>query len=161
QTVSVDVRVLAATHQDLEALIAAGRFREDLYYRLNVISLRAPSLRERREDVFELAVHFLRRHAQRVGKRVTHLDAPAVEALTAYDWPGNIRELENVIERAVVLADGPAVTRDDLPPEVCQPSSRRRPRASAAMTAAAVAPPPAGVPSPRARGSLPPPPAPS
>ncbi len=112
QPVKVDVRILAATHQDLEALIRAGRFREDLYYRLNVIPLRTPALRERREDIFELAVFFLGRHARRIGKPVAHLDDEAVEALVAHDWPGNIRELENVIERAVVLADGsaPAVT---------------------------------------------------
>ena len=125
QTVNVDVRILAATHQDLDALIRAGRFREDLYYRLNVISLTTPALRERREDIFELAVFFLGVHAQRVGKPVTHVDDDAVEALVAYDWPGNIRELENMIERAVVLADGPAVTIDDLPAEVRQPSRRR------------------------------------
>jgi transcriptional regulator with GAF, ATPase, and Fis domain len=134
--IHVDVRILAATHQDLEELIREGRFREDLYYRLNVISLRTPALRERKEDIFELAVYFLGLHAQRVGKAVTHLDDDAVEALVAYDWPGNIRELENVIERAVVLADGPAVTRADLPPEVCQPT-RRRPRAVALVSAAA------------------------
>ena len=129
QPITVDVRILAATHQDLEALIRAGRFREDLYYRLNVICLHTPPLRERREDIFELAVHFLDLHAQRIGKPVTHLDPEAVEALAAYDWPGNIRELENVIERAVVLADGPAVTVDDLPPELRR-SGRRglRPR---------------------------------
>lgn len=125
QPISVDVRILAATHQDLEALIRAGKFREDLYYRLNVFSLRTPSLRERKEDIFELAVFFLGRHAQRNGKAVTHLDDDAVEALMAYDWPGNIRELENVIERAVVLADGAAVTREDLPTEVKQPARRR------------------------------------
>ena len=134
QTVSVDVRILAATHQDLEALIRAGRFREDLYYRLNVISLTAPSLRERREDIFELAVYFLGIHAQRVGKPVTHLDDDAVEALVAYDWPGNIRELENVIERAVVLADGSALTIAELPPEVRQPA-RKRPRRALALSA--------------------------
>jgi len=133
QTVQVDVRIITATHQDLEALIASGRFREDLFYRLNVIPLRTPSLRERREDIFELAVYFLGVHAQRVGKSVTHLDDEAVEAMVAHDWPGNIRELENVIERAVVLADGTAVTLADLPAEVCHPSpSRRRTRAVAA-----------------------------
>jgi len=142
QTIDVDVRILAATHQDLEALIRDGRFREDLYYRLNVISLRTPALRERREDVFELAVYYLGVHAQRVGKAVTHLDDDAVEALVAYDWPGNIRELENVIERAVVLADGPAVTRDDLPVEVLRPrptsaaSPRRRLRSALPFSAA-------------------------
>ncbi|WP_074310255.1 sigma 54-interacting transcriptional regulator [Singulisphaera sp. GP187] len=135
QPVSVDVRILAATHQDLEALIRAGRFREDLYYRLNVIPLRTPSLRERKEDVFELAVFFLGRHAKRIGKGVTRLDEETVEALVAYDWPGNIRELENVIEHAVVLADGPAVTREDLPLDLLQPN-RRRPRLGATAAAA-------------------------
>ena len=127
QTMAVDVRILAATHQDLEALIRAGRFREDLYYRLNVISIRTPSLRERKEDLFELAVFFLGRHAEKVGRAVGHIDDDAVEALLAHDWPGNIRELENVIERAVVLADGPALTLDDLPIEVRDPSRRRSP----------------------------------
>jgi transcriptional regulator with GAF, ATPase, and Fis domain len=139
QSISVDVRILAATHQDLESLIRAGRFREDLYYRLNVICLHAPALRERREDVFELALNFLNVHAQRTGKLVTHLDTEAVDALVAYDWPGNIRELENVLERAVVLADGPSVTVDDLPMELRQPGRRRlRPRlpATAAVLSA-------------------------
>jgi transcriptional regulator with GAF, ATPase, and Fis domain len=135
--ISVDVRVIAATHQDLEALIRAGRFRDDLYYRLNVIPIRTPSLRERKDDIFELAIHFLGRHAERAGKSVSHIDDEAVEALMAHDWPGNVRELENVIERAVVLADGPALTRDDLPVELRQRSlqaSRRRLRATAAAT---------------------------
>jgi DNA-binding NtrC family response regulator len=143
QTIAVDVRILAATHQDLEALIRAGRFREDLYYRLNVISLRAPALRERREDVFELAVHFLAQHARRAGKPVTHLDDAAVEALLAYDWPGNIRELENVVERAVVLADGPAVTVNDLPGEVLRTGRRRRATAGRPVLAASGVTPPA------------------
>ena len=123
QPISVDVRILAATHQDLEALIRAGRFREDLYYRLNVFYLTTPALRERREDIFELAVYFLSLHAGRTGKLVTHLDPEAVEALVAYDWPGNIRELENTIERAVVLADGPSVTLEDLPIELRSPAA--------------------------------------
>jgi transcriptional regulator with GAF, ATPase, and Fis domain len=135
QSITVDVRILAATHQDLEALIRAGRFREDLYYRLNVICLHTPALRERREDIFELAVYFLNVHGHRTGKLVTHLEPEAVEALVAYDWPGNIRELENVLERAVVLADRPGVTLDDLPPELRKPGSRRlRPRLAAPVT---------------------------
>jgi len=125
QTIAVDVRIVAATHQDLEALIRAGRFREDLFYRLNVIPIRTPSLRERREDIFELAVHFLGRHAERMGRSVGHIDDEAVEALIAHDWPGNIRELENVIERAVVLSEGPALTLADLPSEVREPGRRR------------------------------------
>jgi len=155
QPITVDVRILAATHQDLDALIRAGRFREDLYYRLNVICLHTPALRERREDIFELAVYFLNLHARRTDKLVTHLDPETVEALVAYDWPGNIRELENVLERAVVLADGPAVMLDDLPQELRQPGRRRlRPRlpttvtSSAAMTNPAAGTGPTGI-SPR------------
>jgi transcriptional regulator with GAF, ATPase, and Fis domain len=129
QPITVDVRIAAATHQDLEALIRAGRFREDLYYRLNVICLQTPALRERRDDIFELAVFFLNAQSQRTGKLVTHLEPEAVEALAAYEWPGNIRELENVLERAVVLAEGAAVTLADLPPELRQPIRPRvRPR---------------------------------
>ena len=125
QPIAVDVRIVAATHQDLEVLIQTGRFREDLYYRLNVICLHVPALRNRREDIIELAVFFLKYHAARTEKLLTHIEPEAVELLMAHDWPGNIRELENVIERAVVLADGPAVTREDLPPEV-QSTGRRR-----------------------------------
>jgi DNA-binding NtrC family response regulator len=151
QSLSVDVRILAATHQDLEALIHQGRFREDLFYRLNVISLRTPSLRERKDDIFELAVHFLRVHAARAGRPVTHLDPDALDALMAHDWPGNIRELENVIERAVVLSDGPALTLADLPPEVRQTSStRRRSRTRLSLPVSA----PAGLDAPRSRPSL-------
>ena len=141
QTIQVDVRIVAATHQDLESLIDQGKFREDLFYRLNVIRLTTPALRERRGDVLELALHFLRLHAARTGKVLTHIDPEAVEALIAHDWPGNIRELENTIERAVVLADGPSLTLDDLPPEVRQPTRRRyRPRAAAVAAGSPSAP---------------------
>ena len=161
QTIAVDVRIVAATHQDLEALIRSGKFREDLFYRLNVIPIRTPSLRERKEDIFELAVHFLGRHAERIGRSVGHIEDEAVEALIAHDWPGNIRELENVIERAVVLSEGAALTLDDLPVEIRQPgrrrarpvesptaSKRRRPR-----SVAPPAPPPAGSPGATVDGS--------
>jgi transcriptional regulator with GAF, ATPase, and Fis domain len=137
QPITVDVRIVAATHRDLPAMIRAGRFREDLYYRLNVISVVAPPLRDRRDDVFELAVTFLRRFAERSGKPITLLEDDAIEALTAYDWPGNVRELENVIERAVVLAEGPAITRDDLPDELFGPASTSRVRRRAAAAAPA------------------------
>ena len=129
----VDVRIVAATHQDLEALIEAGRFREDLYYRLNVIPMQTPALRQRREDIFELALFFVNEHAERTGKILTHIEPEAVEMLMAYDWPGNCRELENVIECAVILADGPALTIDDLTPDVRLPGRRRfRPRIAVA-----------------------------
>jgi transcriptional regulator with GAF, ATPase, and Fis domain len=117
RTIHVDVRLVTATHQDLEKLIADGRFREDLYYRLNVISITLPSLRERMEDVFELALHFLNRSTKRAGKQITGISEEVLIALERHDWPGNIRELENAIERAVVLAEGDQITLDDLPEE--------------------------------------------
>jgi transcriptional regulator with GAF, ATPase, and Fis domain len=124
RTIQVDVRLIAATHQNLEKLIAEGKFREDLFYRLNVISITLPALRERREDIFELALYFLTRAAQRVGKRLSHLDETALEALKRYHWPGNIRELENVIERAVVLSEQESITIQDLPPEILNGGAR-------------------------------------
>jgi len=120
--IPVDVRLIAATHQNLEKLIAEGRFREDLYYRLNVISIPLPPLRERGSDIVELAVHFLRRGVERSGKAISHFDEQVLEQFHAYSWPGNIRELENVVERAVVLAESDHITLDDLPPSVRQPT---------------------------------------
>jgi len=116
--VQVDVRIIAATHQDLEELIRRGRFREDLFYRLNVFPITVPPLRERAEDVPELALHFLRLYAQRSGKEMGGIDDDAMVRLKGYAWPGNVRQLENVIERAVVIAEGPVVTADDLPEEL-------------------------------------------
>ena len=116
--IHVDVRVIAATHQPLERLAAQGRFRQDLFYRLNVISIVTPPLRERREDLFELAVHFLQKYASRSEKNLKGIEPEVIERLAQYDWPGNIRELENVIERAVVMTDGPTITTDDLPVEL-------------------------------------------
>jgi transcriptional regulator with GAF, ATPase, and Fis domain len=118
EPVRADVRVLAATHRNLEQLIREGRFRDDLYYRLNVFSIVVPPLRERREDVPELAQHFLRLYAQRCGRPVAHIDDDALAALKAFAWPGNVRQLENVIQRAVVVAEGPALTLRELPPEL-------------------------------------------
>lgn len=118
ETIRVDVRIIAATHQNLEQLIAERKFREDLYYRLNVISVTLPPLRERLDDLLELSMRFLKRAATRSGKSVIALDDDAVTALMRYNWPGNIRELENVIERAVVLADGSSVTVNDLPSDL-------------------------------------------
>jgi DNA-binding NtrC family response regulator len=118
QTIAVDVRLIAATHQNLEELIRQGRFREDLFYRLNVISLRCPPLRDRREDIFELSLYFLRTFAARTGKAPSRIDEDALEVLTSYDWPGNIRQLENALERAVVLAESDEILVEDLPPEI-------------------------------------------
>ena len=118
KTVRVDVRLVAATHQNLERLIAEGKFREDLYYRLNVVSLTLPPLRERPDDVLELAVYFLKRTAPRAGRKFTRFEDDALDALMRYSWPGNIRELQNVIERAMVMAEGDVISVIDLPPEI-------------------------------------------
>lgn len=131
ETIRTDVRLIAATHQDLEQLIARGRFREDLYYRLNVISLRCPALRDRREDIFELSLHFLRIYAERAGKHLVRFDEDALALLADFHWPGNIRQLENAIERAVVLAEGESITCDDLPPELQRPLDARESRQGA------------------------------
>ena len=113
--VEVDVRLVAATNKDLEAEMRAGRFREDLYYRLNVVQIRVPPLRERREDVLPLAEHFLRRFAAEHGRAVPVLPAETRRRLDEYPFPGNVRELENLMERAVALAAGDEVTLDALP----------------------------------------------
>ena len=117
QATTIDVRVIAATNRDLAAMIADGSFREDLFYRLNVIEVRLPPLRERREDIPVLAEHFMAQEAGKLG-RVVRLSAEAVERLLRYPWPGNVRELENAVERAAILTRGETVTPDDLPPHV-------------------------------------------
>ena len=109
RTQQVDVRVIAATNRDLRRMVAEGRFLEDLFYRLSVIPLAIPPLRDRREDIPILAEHFLRKHKARTGLGVERMEEAALAALSAYDWPGNVRELENTIERAVVLSDGPLI----------------------------------------------------
>jgi len=114
QEIQLDVRLVSATHRDLLALVGEGRFRDDLYYRLAVIPIRLPSLRERSEDLLLLANHFLARASAGLGKRMDGFDEDATAWLLAHRWPGNVRELENVIERAVTLARGPRVVRADL-----------------------------------------------
>ncbi len=113
--VEIDVRIIAATNRDLAAEVRAGRFREDLFYRLNVIQIRVPPLRERREDVLRLAEHFLRRFAAEHGRGPLSLSRETRRLIDEYAFPGNVRELENLIERAVTLSDGPEVTMDALP----------------------------------------------
>ena len=114
RTLVSDVRTVAATNQNLEERIAAGAFREDLFYRLQVVNLRVPPLRERREDVDELALHFLRRYSAENDIRVDSISKPALDLLRSYNWPGNVRELENTIERAVVLDPGPVLLPEVL-----------------------------------------------
>ena len=123
QTLKVDVRVVAATNRDLAAEVTAGKFREDLYYRLNVVAVTLPPLRARKGDIPALVSHFIKRYAQAYGKPVRGLLPGTLNALLRYDWPGNVRELENVIERAVVLATTPDLTADDLPPVLSGPGA--------------------------------------
>jgi two-component system response regulator PilR (NtrC family) len=118
QEVPVDVRVLAATNRDVEADVASGKFRQDLYYRLNVIRLRLPPLRERPEDVPLLAERFIQRFSAEMGKEVTGFTPDGLRALTAYGFPGNVRELENVIERAVALSASRVIGLGDLPESI-------------------------------------------
>lgn len=114
RVITVDVRIIAATNADLMQRVKEGRFREDLYYRLNVIEIHMPSLRERRDDIPVLIKHFMELFAKEAGKTIKDIDYEAMQALLAYDWPGNIRELRNTIERATVLADGEVITMHDL-----------------------------------------------
>jgi len=114
RTIKVDVRLIAATNRELTGMVAAGTFREDLYYRLNVVTIQMPPLRERKEDIAALTGFFIRRFAGELKKKVQGLDADALKLLMRYHWPGNIRELENAVERAMLLADGPQISADDL-----------------------------------------------
>jgi two-component system response regulator PilR (NtrC family) len=113
--VDADIRILAATNRDLGKMVADGQFREDLYYRINVIPLRLPPLRERREDIPHLAEHFVNKYATQMGKEIAGISRAAMAMLTAHSWPGNIRELENAMERAVALEATPAILPESLP----------------------------------------------
>jgi transcriptional regulator with GAF, ATPase, and Fis domain len=114
QPIHVDVRVIAATHRDLRTAIADGRFREDLYYRLNVFPIETPPLRERKDDILMLVEYFVQRYAKKAGKSIRTIEKRTLERLQAYDWPGNIRELQNVIERSVILSSGDVFAVDDV-----------------------------------------------
>ncbi len=119
KTVKVDVRVIAATNRDLKADVASGRFRADLFYRLNVFPIEVPPLRARREDIAVLAEHFLRRVARKLGKRITRIEPVSLDKLVRHSWPGNVRDLQNAVERAAVLADGAELSIDwDLGPGI-------------------------------------------
>jgi two-component system, NtrC family, response regulator AtoC len=127
KTIRVDVRLVAATNSDLKKEIALGSFREDLYYRLNVVPIRLPPLRERADDISQLCRHFIDKFNARLKKKVVGFEPDAERALDVYPWPGNIRELENVIERAVLFSDGITIRRSDLPPEVREGTALPRP----------------------------------
>ena len=114
RTLRVDVRLIAATNRDLPGMVQTGQFREDLYYRLNVVSIEMPPLRERKDDIVPLANSFIRRFAGELKKKIDGLEPDAQKLLMRYNWPGNIRELENTIERAMLLAEGRAIAADDL-----------------------------------------------
>jgi DNA-binding NtrC family response regulator len=118
ETVRVDVRLIAATNRDLEGLVAESAFREDLYYRLNVVAIHVPPVRERAEDVPALMAHFLRMFAGRWGKPVPEVTAEALALLCRYSWPGNVRELQHVAESMLVFSKGGPITAADLPPAV-------------------------------------------
>jgi two-component system response regulator HydG len=115
---SISVRVLAATNRDLSAMVEQGRFRRDLYFRLNVVNLRIPPLRDRREDIPVLAEHFLERVQSENGAVVRSFSDDALRAMMAYDWPGNVRELESAVERACAMSSGPTVHLGDLPTQL-------------------------------------------
>jgi Nif-specific regulatory protein len=121
--VQVDVKVIAATNRDLDEAVKDGRFRSDLYYRLNVIPISLPSLRERREDVPDLVDFFMTRFSLETKKNFNGINQDALDKLIAHDWPGNVRELANVIERAVVLGRGPKISLDELPATIASTPS--------------------------------------
>ncbi len=124
ETITVDVRVIAATNRNLTQMVADGKFREDLFYRLNVINLEMPALRTRSSDVPLLAMHFLRKYAEENGKQIEGFQTEALERLVGYPWPGNVRELENVVERAAVLCGSSQITVAELPPHVLPAKER-------------------------------------
>jgi Nif-specific regulatory protein len=139
QTIRVDVRVVTATNRNLEKMIEEGKFRLDLYYRINVFPIYVPSLRERRSDILELADHFLEKYAQQNGKNVVRISTPAIDMLMAYHWPGNVRELENTIERAVILSQDGVIHGFHLPPTLqTGEASGTAPRGTLAAAVAAV-----------------------
>jgi DNA-binding NtrC family response regulator len=114
ETIKVDIRFIVATNKDLEEAISTGRFREDLYYRLNVVSIEIPPLRERKEDIPELVSYFLKKFNRELRKEIVGITSAAMEKITSYGWPGNVRQLENVLKRAMVLCQGEWILEDQL-----------------------------------------------
>ena len=130
EEIQVDVRVLAATNRDPARALEQGKLREDLYYRLNVFTLELPPLRERKEDIPLLVTAFIREVNERNQRNVAGIEEDALEVLRSYHWPGNLRELRNVVERSVIVAKGSRIRREDLPPSIVSPQSRARPEAA-------------------------------
>lgn len=126
KTIKLDARLIALTNVDLAAAVKTGRFREDLFYRLDVIHIRVPPLRERKDDLSKLIQHFLKHYAAKHGRNVERVSAPALAILQSYDYPGNARELANIIERAVIVANGKRLEEHDLPPGLNAAVSARR-----------------------------------
>lgn len=126
ETIKVDVRIIAATNVDLKKLVEEGKFRDDLYYRLNVISIQLPPLRERREDIPLLVQHFIRKYCEENNKLIPRVPPDVLKMLIEYNWPGNVRELENEIERAIVLSSSPELSREDFRENLFSPPSRLR-----------------------------------
>jgi two-component system response regulator AtoC len=122
EEINVDVRVIAATNRDLKTSIKQGKFREDLYYRLNVVTIDLPPLKDRMEDILPLAEHFLKKYAEENNKRIKKFSDDVVEFMLNYSWPGNVRELENMIERGVILSKNTAITLDELPQDIIHPT---------------------------------------
>jgi Nif-specific regulatory protein len=120
------VRIITATNRDLESAVRAGTFRHDLYYRINVFSIRLPPLRERRDDIPLLANHFVQKYAKQMGKQIHRISTPAINMMIAYHWPGNVRELENCIEYAALLSDDGVIAGHHLPPTLQMPESTDR-----------------------------------
>ena len=143
KTIKLDARVLALTNVDLDGAVKASRFREDLFYRLNVISIRVPPLRERRDDLAQLIQHFLKRYSAKHGRNVQRVSAEARAILQAYEYPGNARELANIVERAVIVAEGKRLEAHDLPPGLTAAISaqqrKQRPQSLAQLEAAYIA----------------------
>jgi two-component system response regulator AtoC len=127
RSTEVDVRVIAASNRDLESMVGQGTFREDLYYRLAVVPIHLPPLRRRVEEIPDLAYHFLQRHRERLGVKVETVAPAAMEVLLSYSWPGNIRELENLLERLAVLSEGTEIRLEDLPEDIRHPTPERSP----------------------------------
>jgi transcriptional regulator with GAF, ATPase, and Fis domain len=122
RTIKVDVRIIAATNRDLEKAIKNSTFREDLYYRLNVFPIKVPSLRDRKEDIPFLANHFIKKFCKKIGRKIEIIPQKVMDGLLTYDWPGNIRELENIIERAVIVCQGKRLEAGDWLPQKSMPA---------------------------------------